>query len=99
MLFVRRLRLVSAMVTYSLLHPFPEGDVDKRKQCFRNIAPGFFIDLMLVLALRKIILFVCNSFFILNCRSLELFTFAQAHSSVVLPLVSALWKTIVMDYD
>ncbi len=54
---------------------------------------------MLVLALRKIILFVCNSFFILNCRSLELFTFAQAHSSVVLPLVSALWKTIVMDYD
>ena len=54
---------------------------------------------MLVLALRKIILFVCNSFSILNCRSLELFTFAQAHSSVVLPLVSALWKTIVMDDD
>ena len=66
------------------------------------IASGFFkslIDPMLVLALRKIILFVCNSFFILKCRSLELFTFAQAHSSVVLPLVSALWKTIVMDYD
>jgi len=36
LLFVRRLRLVSAMVTYSLLHPFPEGDVDKRKQL--NIA-------------------------------------------------------------
>ena len=31
LLFVRRLRLVSATVTYYLLHPFPEEDVDKRK--------------------------------------------------------------------